>query len=414
MSVDDDLPEDGVFEDEDEDEDHFINAIEDETNTGQQEVTVPETCVVDGLTLIRVGRQSVKVHLPAITSAPAREAKTLIHTVIRRNLHTTDKTRIGIDSDNLGRIHDDLKLQLDQSLVEHGTNVIRRCDYTGLKLVWPVSPQTLSLEAFYPFTRYNGQLLYHSSPNVGLVMSSLNYAKSRSSSLMLPLLSAWLTTMEDDEFETRLSQGAWIMNALGNMSVLELAFQLHVGHRIRIRHWSTWSLDKQKDVLSVLRTGEKTHLVDEALMELQDKQIPRLILLGGRVSVTDFLDRHGDRFASIQEFKVVYANLIAIAKRYGVSKSDFETCCTIPRPSGNDRVFYPYHVLSQSQAIAIGWDWHILVTIANATLCNMREKCNKNAEIAGEGEPLVDVFIYIYWICHHICHEIRKVKTQRP
>ena len=156
-------------------------------------------------------------------------------------------------------------------------------------------------------------------------------------------------------------------------------------------------------------------MVNDMPVELRSDQDPAVVLLDGLILLNDRKFRHRDGVCpSPTELRAIYHKLLEIAERHGISRPLFEHCCTVPAKRGRGRVFYPYHVLSRSQAIAIGWNWVVLFQTANLALLTMRTTCNKLTEDAGFGEPQVNGLIYIYWQRHHICHEIQQVITQRP
>ena len=205
------------------------------------------------------------------------------------------------------------------------------------------------------------------------------------------------------------------MNAVGNMSALPFAFECLLSHEERTTYWAAWTEAKQRDVLSVLRIGERAEMVNDILAELRSDRDPTSFLLDGHILLNDRKFRHRDGVCpSPTELQAIYTKLYKIAGRSGVSRPIFEQCCTVPTKNGRGRVFYPYHVLSQSRAIAIGWNRVMLFKTTNLALLTMRTACNKPAGDAGSGEPQVNVLIYIYWQRHHICHETQQVITQRP
>ncbi|KAH7147828.1 hypothetical protein DER46DRAFT_564225, partial [Fusarium sp. MPI-SDFR-AT-0072] len=236
---------------------------------------------------------------------------------------------------------------------------------------------------------------------------ALNWAKGRSAPLMLPLISAWLKVITEESFEDRTSQGSWILNSIGNLSFLGGALGCYQSHKGRTNDWSQWSLIKQKEALTALRTGQRPESIAQHLVRVTGEEHPRKILIGNGIPLVTFTGSKAS-IPSIHEWRTIYVNLASIARRYGLNEAEFETYCTISRPNRAGRVFFPYHVLAQSQALAVGWDWHIVHFIAHSTLYIMRKQCNKQAEAAGLGEPEVDAVIYIYWTCHHLCDKIRK------
>ncbi len=113
---------------------------------------------------------------------------------------------------------------------------------------------------------------------------------------------------------------------------------------------------------------------------------------------------------------MAYGELQRIAATYGLTTSEFEFYLTIPSLKGDqDRVFCPYHILSRPQAEEFGWDWHILLSLANYMLRTMRARCNKHAEKAGYyGEPEMDANRLICWMAAYFSNKIRALKEERP
>ncbi|KAF5004151.1 hypothetical protein FDECE_9365 [Fusarium decemcellulare] len=99
---------------------------------------------------------------------------------------------------------------------------------------------------------------------------------------------------------------------------------------------------------------------------------------------------------------VVYKNLQRIAEAYGLAASEFEYYCTIPAPRRvKAMVFYPFHVLSKPQARGNGWGWLSMRNFAAP-------------ENAGLGESHVTATHLVYWMCAHLCDQVRVLKGSRP
>ncbi|KAM0186960.1 hypothetical protein ACHAPI_011467 [Fusarium lateritium] len=366
--------------------------------------------------LIHVGPQPVKVHSPAVKSAPEVEARGAFEKIMRYNVRNTEPPLLGKDPVTLRGIEDRLREQFTESLVTSSNGMIRRyCDYTGMELCWSGGPLAFSLEALYHYVGYNGHLAYHSPPNVGLVARILNLSKGRASPLMLPLVSAWFKILKEPNLGVQRSQAVWIMNAAGNMGTLESAIDCRRSRTARFVEWSVLSAESQRSILGALRTGEKTQFVTDTLDgALSDIPLRGRLLGQPGLDVTATLATSKKINKNMETWNDIYLTLVDIAKRYGLSPLEFETYCTIPRPEGIGRVFFPYHILSRPQAVSIGWDWHLLSSMAKSTLRVMRNHCNKHAQAAGHGEPEVNDIKYIYWLGHHLCESIRIVKIQRP
>ncbi|KAK4234554.1 hypothetical protein C8A03DRAFT_37676 [Achaetomium macrosporum] len=98
----------------------------------------------------------------------------------------------------------------------------------------------------------------------------------------------------------------------------------------------------------------------------------------------------------IPDWTVVYDWLVKIANKYGLTQDEFDYYFTVSTPASSrpiGKVFYPYYVLSRSQATAI---------------------CNKNGEAEGYGEHEMDPERLIYWWGHHLCKKVQTIKAQQP
>ncbi|KAF5670262.1 hypothetical protein FCIRC_9000 [Fusarium circinatum] len=390
------------------DDDDFEASEEDEDND-EPVIVSGANIFTDENGLIHVGKQDTKIHVPAIKSAPIDHAIFELHDKVRKNVMHTDKKRIGLEDDLITDLLSGVRESLTQSLIHTGENMVKRhCDYMGLQLHWSLSPCRPSLEALYHFSKQNGQVAYHATPNVGLIVTALNWAKGRSAPLILPLASAWLKAITEEKLEDRISQGSWIMNSIGNTGLLEKTLGCYKTHKDRVADWSQWSSIKQKEALVALRTGERPASIVQHLVEATGGENPIRTLIRGNVPAVTFAAWRGHSKPPIHEWETIYHNLISIARRYGLTDDEFESSCTLSRPNGAGRVFFPYHVLAQPQALAVGWDWHILHYIASEALHEMRRKCNRHAEAAGLGEPEVDAVIYIYWTGHYLCDKIHR------
>ncbi|KAK6711749.1 hypothetical protein SNK05_006181 [Fusarium graminearum] len=379
-----------------------------------------EPTIIDGSAIftddngfIRVGAPDIRVHVPAIMTATIHHAKDVwLKRRLDSNTSRTDIKKVGLNADVMETTMSLVKLELEASFINQGEDRVKRyCDYTGLQMVWSVSPRSPSFEAFYPYTMRGGRVNYHAVPNVGLISRTLNWTKARQPPLVLPLVAAWLLNLDQDELKVRTSTAQWIMTALCNVAVMTQAFDLNSSHKDHTVEVSSWPLEKQRAVLETCRTGQRSGITDDMFGKVLagSDGIQRLVVhdrLPARISLS-----YGP---TLQEWDTIYLNLVKIAQHHGLSESEFEALCTISRPQGSGRVFFPYHYTARRRALAIGWDWHFVRVLAASDLHNMRWNCNKHAERAGLGEPEVDPIIYIYWECHHICDTIRKVKIERP
>ncbi|KAL2689838.1 hypothetical protein Neosp_003899 [[Neocosmospora] mangrovei] len=209
----------------------------------------------------------------------------------------------------------------------------------------------------------------------------------------------------------RLYQGERLltMNAVTNVSLLHITLGLSGTHRRRMEIWATWSTEQRRQALVSIRTGIKTSLVEN---ELSGNTGMLAFRPFSEFSPTKFKPLSG---ASRRQWEFVYDTLVSIGAGYGLLPNDFQYYCTIPSPKGSGhRVFYPFRILSRPQALAIGWDWHILNILARKKLQIMRKFCNRHAEGAGYGEPQVTELVFIYWMAHHFSSKIQQVRADRP
>ncbi|EEU46883.1 uncharacterized protein NECHADRAFT_77764 [Fusarium vanettenii 77-13-4] len=237
-----------------------------------------------------------------------------------------------------------------------------------------------------------------------VVMTVLDVVKKTQPILVLPVISAWLNAHQEPNFTIRQSLWAWTMNAVTNASLLHITLGLTGTHRRRMEMWVTWSTEQRRQALVSIRTGIKTPLVEN---ELSGNTGVLAFRPFSEFSPTKFKPLSGE---SRRLWEVFYDTLVSIGAKYGLSPNDFQYYCTIPSSKGSGhRVFCPFHVLSRPQALAIGWDWHILSTLARKKLRIMRKFCNRHAEGAGYGEPQVTELVFIYWIAHHFSSKIQQI-----
>lgn len=111
----------------------------------------------------------------------------------------------------------------------------------------------------------------------------------------------------------------------------------------------------------------------------------------------------------------LYQIVLQIADRFQVPAHQFESIRTTERPGHpNERVFYPFHILSRSQARAVAWDWTHVYSFAKEELRTLRIACDHHAEKAGLGEKEVDQETLIYWMTAFYCRKIRPFKASTP
>jgi len=254
---------------------------------------------------------------------------------------------------------------------------------------------TLSLEAVYPAVVSNGSVQYHAPPNIAFIMACFNLMKRALPSPCLPLVGEWIRILESQEMDmrTRYRRFAWVYNAMMNVGIMATIFRTAITHNETVRMWSQWSPTKQRGVLESLRTGVLGPETEPELAAFTWFTIARPPQNTGKWD---------------------YVNLLRIARKYGLTKDDFEFFATIESPDGGDPVFYPFHVLSQPQAIHQRWDCTHTAGFANVILKRMRRECNLSAEKAGLGEPAMDAIKVVYWMAHHWLDKVRQTQTRFP
>lgn len=337
--------EDDSSESEDDNSPEFeaqdASEIEPEGNT---ETICTEDALSDSQELIRVGRQPIIAHGCVVHTAPRRQAVKLVKYRIRNVYKSVDRELATISWTKL----DDNAALMQQYLlssfqVRSNGGLSRRCDYTGLPLLWTSGPMSFSLEAVYPYASNDGQLGYHMPANVAFIMSFLNFAKKNFPALVLPLAGAWQRSLEHPDFEERRSLCAWVFNAMMNVAILHKLFGCSINnHEETSQLWSSWDSDKQRAVLECLRTGYFNQAFLSFFTGVSNEDL-LCFDIGGRERTLG-LQLPGSAF--------IYRNMVRIAARYGISEPDFEYYFTLPTPDGTNRVFYPYHILSRPRAKA--------------------------------------------------------------
>ncbi|SPQ20051.1 b226b31c-ec1d-4b71-8ca7-9485d6eda6f1 [Thermothielavioides terrestris] len=309
---------------------------------------------------------------------------------------------------DISGLTDELIRHLFSRLVPYKDGHVRAVDdYTGLDFSWAQGrPDALSMEAMYPFTIGKGQILYHAPSNVGLVSSSLNWLKRRHPIIVLALLGLWLRILQEPNFERRKAGLAWVYTSLLNAGVMGRVFLFNRPHEKQIEEWQQWPPEKLEAVLEHGRTGAYGPAIDAAL--------------AGRSLDQLFLDARRTWRRPVRQapdWNLVYQWLVKIANKYGLTQDDFDYYFTLPAPTSsrsNDKVFYPFSVLSRAQAKAMSWDWCCLFNVAGQMLDRMRRHCNKHAQAEGYGEHEMDPLRLIYWWGHHLCQKVQKLKGQQP
>ncbi|RKK68401.1 hypothetical protein BFJ69_g13645 [Fusarium oxysporum] len=356
---------------------------------------------VDHQGFTRVGPQPRKATTD-IWTAPRDFAEAHIKYNLASNHRLTDGHFPGADKGRLERSSTAIIGRFNLSYVEVNENWVKYlCDYTGHPLQWSGGPQSVSLESIYPVVIFEGLPAYHAPPNVCLIMQSLNWAKRQHPIITLPLVSTWLNTCEEPDFESRRSKLSWVFNALSNTATMSRVFGLQGKHKYQIDSWASYSQPKRRSILEALRTGVVNSELQAAIQRFghQSLWVPDNRLPSSKTSGPS-----------------IYRNLCRIAtESYYLTVSEFEYYCTLPAPGrGYKRVFYPFYSLSRPQAESAGWDWQMMIGYADSMLERMRKSCNRNAEIAGCGEKHVDAAKLIYWMGTFLCDKITTLKVEMP
>ncbi|KAM0218237.1 hypothetical protein ACHAQI_001424 [Fusarium lateritium] len=352
---------------------------------------------VDDQGLIRIGPQPYKAQKD-VRSAPLGIAERVVNRKVQGNYVRLDAKLPGSNPGRLERASTQLRNELYSSLIEsEGGWVKGLCDYTGLTLLWTPGPRSLSLESVYPVVMFEGLLAYHAPPNACFIMSSLNWAKRRHPTIALPLVSVWLNACQEPDFESRRSKWSWAFNALSNCALMVREFDLMEDHKSQIERWSSMTPSNQRAILEVIRTGD---LTPELEGQLRNHTWPPYVGRPGGFASGSSLYRGLQRIAT---------------EAYGLSSAEFDYYCTVRSPhSREERVFYPFHILSKPQAKNMGWDWLSVYKVARTTLTGMRIDCNRHAEKAGYGEKHVDGTKFIYWMGAYLCNMVKNLKAEKP
>ena len=287
--------------------------------------------------------------------------------------------------------------------IEHNF-VTRLCDYTSLPLQFSPGPQSFSIEAVYPFCKAGGLLSYHSNPNVHVIGTAINlYAKSLPP-VLLGIIGVALNICSLGSFDDQEQLCHWIYNAACNVTSMTVAFKLHVNIiKQRLDLWSTWTDEQLRDVLETIRTGRIFGTASGILSRYKGKHFR--FTVRKKVNSTT-------RLKLVYKGRKLYEVLIAIAAKYGLTRTEFEFYLTI-RTIGGGRVFYPFHPISRLHAIEEGWNWCTLLLVCAEVLLRMQTACNRFAQRAGLGEA-VDAEFLVYWIAHYYCNKIQQLKLQHP
>ncbi|KAL6861019.1 hypothetical protein J3F83DRAFT_228405 [Trichoderma novae-zelandiae] len=228
-------------------------------------------------------------------------------------------------------------------------------------------------------------------PNVCIIATAVNYAKKRQASIALPLVAQWIVCQDDAslDFETRKSRLTWIYDGLSNAATLGDIFSLELPHAEQVNRWAQWTPQEQTEVLEVLRTGEKRPIVDRSE------------------------NRYGKSYsATIAAGRTMYRTLVKIGEQYGLAKEEFDALLTIPCPRFGEKVFYPFHVLSRSQAQTNGWDWNTVKSLSLFLARTMAKYCNKWATAALHEDHATEAMTY--FLAAYYCDRFARIKRDRP
>ncbi|RTE68850.1 hypothetical protein BHE90_016772 [Fusarium euwallaceae] len=403
--------DDNEEEEEDDDDDNEEEEEDDDDDDDLDEVERPEDlqdAIVDADGLVRVGPQPMK---------PQRFIRSRPHDLVRRKFQgklrdchrRTDRHLPGWSEGILEQERRILLASVMSSMDNRSSDndtVSRLCDYSGRQMSWTPGPHSPSLESVYPFIVSEGRIGYHASPNVHIISSATNWAKSNHAPILLSIIAVWMNAYEESDFRVRKAQLSWAYNSAANASALAYIFSLTSNHATGAKIWSKWTPSKQRAVLEALRTGTKTPVVTQALKEhsMDDLFRPRKWSSKPKLS---------QRQGPVQDKKHAYPQMLQIAQKYDLTPAEFEHYLTIKAPNRLERVFYPFHVLSRSQAEAYGWDWWTTIEFCGSMVITMKSQCNRHAEAAGHGEDL-NGYICMFWMTHYFCNKIQALKKQRP
>lgn len=264
---------------------------------------------------------------------------------------------------------------------------------------------SFSLEATYIFALTNGALRYHNPANGYNVATALNLVKRNHPVIVLALLSVIMNAARIVDGSRRSAIRRWAFNALSNCGAMHTTFGGTLNKKERFTRWANMSSSAQRNLLEALRTGS---LSDDMTRTIDATSVSRLF----RVDSAGAVFSHSARKVAT-EWENEYSMYIRIARKYNLTREEFEYYLTIPSARGR-RVFYPFWHHSRAQAAAVGWDWYHVYKFAYERLNRMRTVCNKPAEDAGLGEKIVDEKIFVYWMVSHFCALIAELITSMP
>lgn len=88
----------------------------------------------------------------------------------------------------------------------------------------------------------------------------MNWTKGKSAPILLPLLATWINAYDAPglSFKQRKGRLAWAYNSVSNEGLVADIYSLRIPHEAQLDKWRTWTLDKQRQVLELFRTGWRT------------------------------------------------------------------------------------------------------------------------------------------------------------
>ncbi|PTB63893.1 hypothetical protein BBK36DRAFT_1143598 [Trichoderma citrinoviride] len=105
--------------------------------------------------------------------------------------------------------------------------------------------------------------------------------------------------------------------------------------------------------------------------------------------------------------------LFHMGEQYGLSKKEFDYALTIQSPRRGERIFYPVHVLSRSQATINRWDGNLVKSLSLYTARTMEKYCNKWAVAVTLDEPHAAEAM-TYFFATYYCERFARIKRTRP
>ncbi|KAJ6787938.1 hypothetical protein PWT90_03755 [Aphanocladium album] len=369
----------------DDDDDDAICVVEDDN--WSESLNFVKEPIYQGNGLIRIGPQPVDAHTYNIRSAPRVYADMIIWRSVQKNGQRTDEK---ISGATRASVIPELKAVANKfaAAMVYNINTDRvfyPCDYTGMNLAWTPGPESVSLEATYPFSSTaEDATLYHSVPNTVLVSTSLNMMKCTFPIAILPAMGILARVPQMQDPGLAKSTIAWATN-------------------------SGLAVDEKRSILEAQRSVKLTPEM-EAKLAVQDiDDLFRVTRSGSR--------RHSSmaaRVATSERWAPRYQVIINLAAVHGLTREDFEHFLTIPTSRPGERVFYPFHVTSRPQAEARSWDWFDIETVAHGMLKTMLTHCNKYAEEKGLGEKDMTPEILVFWMVAHFCRVITRIRNCHP